>query len=136
MRGCAIQGADRYACKSSKTSFICSVICCAMFHSSPGSICWDLLFNLVKHRSTTKLLLGDDNATNNQFEETNFPKESEASAPGKEVLCLLEELDVSNLDYFAGESAALIYAVAQFVYGGVHWRHRTDPRLLSALLQA
>ena len=78
-----------------------------MFYSTPGSICWDLLFNLVKHRSTTKLLLGDDNATNNQFEETNFPKESEASAPGKEVLCLLEEIDVSNLDNFAGESATL-----------------------------
>jgi len=65
----------------------------------PGSICWDLLFDLVKHHGVTKLKLGDDGVTNNTFTETSFPVDVD-----REVLERLAVLDLHGLDFLAGSN--------------------------------
>ena len=75
-----------------------------LFDTHTGSICWDILFNFVKHRGTTELWLGDDESTYSQFDETNFPQAPEAVEPEEQVLCKLEVIDVENLGSFKGES--------------------------------
>jgi hypothetical protein len=62
-----------------------------------GSICWDLLFDLVKHHGVTKLKLGDDGVTNNIFTETSFPVDVD-----REALERLEVLDLHGLDFLKG----------------------------------
>jgi hypothetical protein len=63
----------------------------------PGSICWDILFDLVKHHGVTKLRLGDNGVTNNTFTETSFPADVD-----KEALKRLEVLDLHGLDFLKG----------------------------------
>ena len=65
----------------------------------PGSICWDLLFDLVKHHGVTKLKLGDDGVTNNTFTETSFPVDVD-----REVLERLVVLDLHGLDFLKGSN--------------------------------
>jgi hypothetical protein len=65
----------------------------------PGSICWDLLFDLVKHHGVTKLKLGDNGVTNNTFTESTFPVDVD-----REALERLEVLDLHGLDFLAGSN--------------------------------
>jgi hypothetical protein len=72
-----------------------------------GSICWDILFGLVKNRGITKLRLGDDDTTNNLFTETSLPEKIDVNA-----LKMLQVLDVHGLDYLSGaecKNAVIVY---------------------------
>jgi hypothetical protein len=67
-----------------------------------GSLCWDTLFDLVKHHGVTKLLLGDNGVTKNAFTDTSFPADVD-----KEPLERLEVLDLHGLDFLKGNGECM-----------------------------